>query len=260
MEFANVILEKQDKIGVLTINRPKALNALNKDTLLDIKAAVALVQEDPEIDVLVITGSGDKSFVAGADITYMLEMTALEGREFGILGSSIFRQIETMSKPVIAAINGFCLGGGCELAMSCDFRISSDKGKFGQPEVGLGVTPGFGGTQRLPRIVGTGMAAELLYSGDVIDAAEALRIGLVNHVVPAGELMDFVMGLAKKIASRGQISVRLCKKAMYEGVQVDIDRGLTIEADIFGVCFATEEQKEGMKAFVEKRKAVFTGK
>lgn len=260
MEFANVILTKQDKVGLLTINRPKALNALNKDTLLDIKAAVELVKDDPEIDVLVITGSGDKSFVAGADITYMLEMTALQGREFGILGSGVFRLIETMAKPVIAAINGFCLGGGCELAMSCDFRVSSDKGKFGQPEVGLGVTPGFGGTQRLPRIVGTGMAAELLYTGDVIDAAEALRIGLVNHVVPAGELMDFAMSLARKIASRGQISVQLCKKAMYEGVQVDIDRGLTIEADIFGICFATEEQKEGMKAFVEKRKANFTGK
>ena len=141
MEFANVILEKQDRIGVLTINRPKALNALNKDTLLDIKAAVEMVAQDPEIDVLVITGSGDKSFVAGADITYMLEMTALEGREFGMLGSSIFRQIETMPKPVIAAINGFCLGGGCELAMACDIRISSDKGKFGQPEVGLGGNP-----------------------------------------------------------------------------------------------------------------------
>ncbi|MGI6434746.1 MAG: short-chain-enoyl-CoA hydratase [Syntrophomonadaceae bacterium] len=260
MEFANVILEKQEKIGVLTINRPKALNALNKDTLLDIKAAVDSVRDDAEIDVLVITGSGDKSFVAGADITYMLEMTAMEGRAFGLLGSSVFRAIETMHKPVIAAINGFCLGGGCELAMSCDFRISSDKGRFGQPEVGLGVTPGFGGTQRLPRIVGTGMAAELLYTGDIIDAQEALRIGLVNHVVPAAELMDYVMSLAKKIASRGQISVRLCKKAMYEGVQVDIDRGLTIEADIFGICFATEEQKEGMKAFVEKRKANFSGK
>lgn len=260
MEFANVILKKQEKIGILTINRPKALNALNKETLLDIKAAVDMVRDDAEIDVLVITGSGDKSFVAGADITYMLEMTAMEARAFGLLGSSVFRAIESMHKPVIAAINGFCLGGGCELAMSCDFRISSDKGKFGQPEVGLGVTPGFGGTQRLPRLVGTGMAAELLYTGDVIDANEALRVGLVNHVVPAAELMDFVMSLAKKIAARGQISVRLCKKAMYEGVQVDIDRGLTIEADIFGICFATEEQKEGMKAFVEKRKANFSGK
>lgn len=260
MSYANVILEKQDRIGILTINRPKALNALNKETLLDIKAAVENVRDDAEIDVLVITGSGDKSFVAGADITYMLEMTALEGREFGILGSSIFRLIETLDKPVIAAINGFCLGGGCELAMSCDFRVSSHKGKFGQPEVGLGVTPGFGGTQRLPRLVGTGMAAELLYTGDVIDAQEALRIGLVNHVVSSEELMEFALSLAKRIAARGQISVRFCKKAMYEGMQTDIDRGLTIEADIFGVCFATEEQKEGMKAFVEKRKASFTGK
>jgi len=260
VEFANVILEKKDRIGLLTINRPKALNALNKDTLLDIKAAVENVRDDNDVDVLVITGSGDKSFVAGADITFMLEMNALQGREFGQLGSGVFRLIESMEKPVIAAINGFCLGGGCELAMSCDFRISSEKGKFGQPEVGLGVTPGFGGTQRLPRIVGTGMANELLYTGDVIDANEALRIGLVNHVVPADELMDYVMKIAKKISSKGQISVRFCKKAVYEGIQTDIDRGLTVEADIFGLCFATEEQKEGMKAFVEKRKPNFTGK
>lgn len=260
MEFSNILLEKNARIGILTINRPRALNALNKDTLLEIKAAVENVREDSDIDVLIITGAGDKSFVAGADITFMLEMNALEGREFGQLGSGVFRLIETMKKPVIAAINGFCLGGGCELAMSCDFRISSEKGKFGQPEVGLGVTPGFGGTQRLPRIVGTGMANELLYTANVIDAAEALRIGLINHVVPADKLMDFVMKIAKKISSKGQISVRFCKKAVYEGIQTDIDRGLTVEADIFGLCFATEEQKEGMKAFVEKRSPNFTGK
>jgi enoyl-CoA hydratase len=258
MEFKNVLLEKEERIAVLTINRPKALNALNKDTLLEIKAAVEEVRDDNDIYVLIITGAGGKAFVAGADITYMLEMNAQEGREFGLLGQEAFRLIESIEKPVIAAIDGFALGGGCELAMACDFRICSDKSKFGQPEVGLAVTPGFGGTQRLPRIVGTGMAKQLLYTGDVIDADEALRIGLVNYVVD--DLMDYVKKLARKIASRGQVSVRYCKVAVNDGMQTDIDRAMTIEADLFGLCFATDDQKEGMKAFVEKRKAEFTGR
>lgn len=260
MEYQNILLEKADHIATLTINRPKALNALNKDTLLDIKAAVENVRDDPEADLLIITGAGDKAFVAGADITYMLDINAMQGREFGLVGQSVFSLIEAIEKPVIAAINGFALGGGCELAMACDFRICSDVSKFGQPEVGLGVTPGFGGTQRLPRIVGTGMAKQLLYTGDVIDAGEALRIGLVNAVVSADSLMDHVRKLARKIVSRGQISVRLCKVAVNEGMQTDIDRAMTLEADIFGLCFATEDQKEGMGAFVEKRKAQFKGK
>lgn len=258
MEFKNVLLEKEERIAILTINRPKALNALNKDTLLEIKAAVEEVRDDNDIYVLIITGAGGKAFVAGADITYMLEMNAQEGREFGLLGQEAFRLIESIEKPVIAAIDGFALGGGCELAMACDFRICSDKSKFGQPEVGLAVTPGFGGTQRLPRIVGTGMAKQLLYTGDVIDADEALRIGLVNYVVD--DLMDYVKKLARKIASRGQVSVRYCKVAVNDGMQTDIDRAMTIEADLFGLCFATDDQKEGMKAFVEKRKAEFTGR
>jgi enoyl-CoA hydratase len=260
VEFKNVLLEKDDRIAILTINRPKALNALNKDTLLEIKAAAELVRDDPELDVLIITGAGDKAFVAGADITYMLDINAMQGREFGLLGQDAFRLVESMDKPVIAAINGFALGGGCELAMACDFRICSDKSKFGQPEVGLGVTPGFGGTQRLPRIVGTGMAKQLLYTGDTIDAYEALRIRLVNAVLPAENLMDYVKKLARRIASRGQVAVRLCKDAVNEGMQTDIDRAMTIEADLFGLCFATEDQKEGMSAFVEKRKAQFKGK
>ena len=260
MEFANVLLDKIDNIAILTINRPKALNALNRDTLLDIKAAVEVFRDDPQADVMIIKGAGDKSFVAGADITYMLNINAMQAREFGLLGQSVFSLIETIEKPVIAAINGFALGGGCELAMACDFRICSDKRKFGQPEVGLGVTPGFGGTQRLPRLVGTGMAKQLLYSADIIEADEALRIGLVNAVVEADALMDYVMKLAQRIASKGQISVRLCKVAVNEGMQADINRAMTIEADVFGLCFATDDQKEGMSAFVEKRKATFTGK
>jgi len=260
VEFKNVLLSQEDRIATLTINRPKALNALNKDTLLEIKAAVEQVRDDGGIDVLIITGAGDKAFIAGADITYMLNINALQGREFGLIGQEVLSLIETMSKPVIAAINGFALGGGCELAMACDFRICSHKSKFGQPEVGLGVTPGFGGTQRLPRIVGTGMAKQILYTGENIDANEALRIGLVNAVLPSEKLMDYVQKVAKIISSRGSIAVRFCKDAVNEGMQTDIDRAMTIEADIFGLCFATEDQKEGMQAFVEKRKAEFKGK
>jgi enoyl-CoA hydratase len=260
VDFKNVLLEKEGRIATLTINRPKALNALNVETLLDIKAAVEIVRDDNDIDVLIVTGAGDKAFVAGADITYMLDINAMQGREFGRIGQGVFSLIECISKPVIAAINGFTLGGGCELAMACDFRICSEKSLFGQPEVGLGVTPGFGGTQRLPRLVGTGMAKQLLYTGDTINAQEALRIGLVNAVVPSENLMEYVQKIAKKIASRGAIAVQFCKDAVNEGMQTDIDRAMTIEADIFGLCFATEDQKEGMKAFVEKRKAEFKGK
>lgn len=260
MEFNNVLLEKADRIATLTINRPKALNALNKDTLLEIKAAVESVRDDDEVDVLIITGAGDKAFVAGADITYMLDINAMQAREFGMIGQAAFSLIETMSKPAIAAINGFTLGGGCELAMACDFRFCSEKSQFGQPEVRLGVTPGFGGTQRLPRLVGLGMAKQILYTGDNIDAQEALRIGLVNKIVPEAELMAYVKKIAKSISARGAIAVRLCKDAVNEGMQTDIDRAMSIEADIFGLCFATEDQKEGMKAFVEKRKAEFKGK
>ncbi|PKM77713.1 MAG: crotonase [Firmicutes bacterium HGW-Firmicutes-15] len=260
MAYENVLLEREDRVAILTINRPKALNALNNDTLLEIKSAVLEVKEDSGIDVLIITGAGDKAFVAGADISFMQNLSAMEGRAFGALGQDAFRQIEALEKPVIAAVNGFALGGGCELAMCCDFRIAATTAKFGQPEVGLGITPGFGGTQRLPRLVGTGMAKQMLYTADAIDAKEALRIGLVNSVVEPEELLDFVKKIAKRILSKGQVAVRLSKVAANEGMQTDIDRGMTIEADVFGLCFATTDQKEGMTAFVEKRKPQFTGK
>lgn len=260
MAYVNVLLEKEGKIAILYINRPKALNALNKDTLLEIKSVVTDINEDPDIDVLIVTGAGDKSFVAGADIAFMQNMSAVEGRQFGLLGNEIFRLIEKMEKPVIAAVNGFALGGGCELAMCCDFRIASTKAKFGQPEVGLGITPGFGGTQRLPRLVGSGMAKQLLYTADIIDANEALRIGLVNAVVEPDELLDYVKNIAKRITGKAQLAVRFCKAAANEGIQTDIDRGIEIEADIFGLCFATADQTEGMTAFVEKRKPEFTTK
>jgi enoyl-CoA hydratase len=260
MAYENVLLQKEDRVAILTINRPKALNALNNETLLEIKNAVLDVKEDSGIDLLIITGAGDKAFVAGADISFMQNLSAMEGRAFGALGQEAFRMIEALEKPVIAAVNGFALGGGCELAMCCDFRIAASSAKFGQPEVGLGITPGFGGTQRLPRLVGTGMAKQMLYTADVIDANEALRIGLVNSVVAPEELMDFVKKIAKRILNKGQVAVRLSKIAANEGMQTDIDRGMTIEADVFGLCFATTDQKEGMSAFVEKRKPQFTGK
>ncbi|HRY13511.1 MAG TPA: short-chain-enoyl-CoA hydratase [Syntrophomonadaceae bacterium] len=256
MGYQNILLEKEDKIAVLTINRPKAMNALNNDTITEIIDAVTIVSADADVDVLIITGA-DKAFVAGADIAFMQNLTAMEARAFGALGQKAFRMVEAMEKPVIAAVNGFALGGGCELAMCCDFRIASTKAKFGQPEVGLGITPGFGGTQRLPRLVGAGMAKQLLLTADVIDAAEALRIGLVNQVVEPEVLMDTVKAIAKKIASKGQIAIRLTKVAANEGTQTDIDRAMSIEADAFGLCFATADQKEGMTAFLEKRKPNF---
>ena len=260
MDYQNILFSVEEGVATLTFNRPKALNALNKDTLLEMKDAITAIKDDPEIDVLIVTGAGDKSFVAGADIAFMQNLTAVEAREFGALGQEVFRMIEAMEKPSIAAVNGFALGGGCELAMCCDFRIASSKAKFGQPEVGLGITPGFGGTQRLPRLVGSGMARQMLYTADVIDASEALRIGLVNNVVAPEELMDVVKGIAGRIISKGKLAVRFSKVAANEGLQTDIDRAMTIEADLFGLCFSTEDQKEGMGAFIEKRSPNFTGK
>jgi len=260
MAYENILLEKEDRLAILYINRPKALNALNAATLLELKDAIENVRDDADIDVLIITGAGDKSFVAGADIAYMAPLNAAESRAFSMLGNQVFRSIELLEKPVIAAVNGFALGGGCELAMACDFRIASFRAKFGQPEVGLGITPGFGGTQRLPRLIGPGMAKQLIYTADIIDANEALRIGFVNQVVPAEELMQTVKDIAKRIIAKGQIAVRYCKAAIDNGMQTDIDRAIAFEADIFGLCFATEDQKEGMNAFIEKRAANFTGK
>ncbi|GAB6180995.1 short-chain-enoyl-CoA hydratase [Desulfotomaculum defluvii] len=260
MEFNTLLLEKEGNIALLTINRPKALNALNPDVLKDLGQAIDVISADDEIFVVILKGAGDKAFVAGADITAMQKMSALEARNFGILGQEVFKKLEYMEKPVIAAINGFALGGGCELAMSCDIRVASEKSKFGQPEVGLGITPGFAGTQRLPRLVGKGRAKELIFTADVIGAADAHRIGLVNHVVPEDQLLEFCKKMAGKIASKGQVAVRLSKAAVNQGLEMDVDKGMAYEAEVFGLCFATADQKEGMTAFVEKRKASFVGK
>ena len=259
MSFVNIDL--QGAVAVLTIDRPKALNALNPEVLADLKAAFESIDQNA-VRCVVLTGAGDKSFVAGADIGSMSTMTKAEGEAFGKLGNDIFLMIESFPLPVIAAVNGFALGGGCELAMSCDIRICSDNAMFGQPEVGLGITPGFGGTQRLARLVGMGMAKQMLYTARNIDAGEALRIGLVNAVVPQADLMDAALKMANSIAKNAPIAVRGCKKAVNEGVQVSIDKGVEIEEKIFGDCFETHDQVEGMACFLSrekpKPKAVFT--
>ena len=259
MSFVNV--EQQGAVAVLTIDRPKALNALNPEVLADLKAAFEGIDQNTARCV-VLTGAGDKSFVSGADIGSMSTMTKAEGEAFGKLGNDIFLMIENFPLPVIAAVNGFALGGGCELAMSCDIRVCSDNAMFGQPEAGLGITPGFGGTQRLPRIVGLGMAKQLLYTARNIDAGEALRIGLVNAVVPQAELMDTALKMASTIAKNAPIAVRACKQAVNEGMQVSIDKAVEIEEKLFGGCFETHDQVEGMACFLSrekpKPKAVFT--
>ena len=251
MGFVDYAAEGQ--IGIITINRPKALNALNADVLEDLKAVLEGVDQEA-VRCLIITGAGEKSFVAGADIAQMSTLTKAEGEAFGKKGNDIFRALEVFPIPVIAAVNGFALGGGCELAMSCDFRICSDNAMFGQPEVGLGITPGFGGTQRLARLIGPGMAKQLIYSARNIKADEALRIGLVNAVYPQAELMDQAKKIAAGIAKNAPIAVRACKKAINEGLEACMDEAIVIEEKLFGSCFETADQKEGMGAFLEKRK------
>ena len=252
--MTNVLLEKKGHIAVATINRPKALNALNSQVLEDIDQLVEQVKADDEIRALVITGSGEKAFVAGADIAEMSTLTKEGGEAFGKHGNDVFRRIETLPIPTIAAVNGFALGGGCELSMSCDIRLCADTAVFGQPETGLGITPGFGGTQRLARLVSPGMAKQLIYSAKNIKADEAYRIGLVNAVYPLEELMPAAEKLAQTIAKNAPIAVRACKKAINDGLQTDIDQAVVIEEKLFGSCFQTADQIEGMGAFLEKRK------
>ncbi len=260
MAYENIILEKEDYLAILSINRPRALNALNKDTLSEIRNAIEDIAADNTIKVVIVTGAGDKAFVAGADIAYMQPLSAVEGREFSDYGEKTMRMIELLEKPVIAAIKGFALGGGCELAMACDIRLAADNAVFGQPEVGLGVIPGFGGTQRLPRLVGEGRAKELTFLANNINADEAYRIGLVNHVYPADELMAAAKKMAAKIASKGNLAVGFAKFAIGKGLQADLDTAMSIESDMFGMCSSTFDQKEGMGAFLEKRKPLFQGK
>ena len=252
MSFVNY--EVQGAVAILTINRPEALNALNSQVLSDLDEAITRVEADDSVHAVILTGAG-RSFVAGADIGEMKGFSARDGKKFGVHGGGVFLRLENLSKPVIAAVNGFALGGGCELAMSCDIRLASEKAKFGQPEVGLGITPGFGGTQRLPRIVGISKAMELILTAKVINAAEAERIGLVSAVYPPEELMDKAMELANAICANAPIAVAESKRCIRMGMQTDIATGSAFEAEAFGVTCGTEDKDEGMGAFLEKRQA-----
>lgn len=256
MAYEFMILKQDANIGILSINKPKALNALDSRVLAELNEVITEIENNDEIDVIILTGEG-KAFVAGADISEMKNLDAEAGRAFGEFGSNVFRRLELMRKPVIAAVNGFALGGGCELAMSCDMRLASSKAKFGQPEVGLGITPGFDGTQRLARLVGVGKAKELIYTANIIGAEEALTIGLVNHVYEPEELMVEALKLAKRIAAQSKSAVRYSKEAINRGVNCDMDTASSIESQLFGLCFANEDQKEGMSAFLDKRKPDF---
>ncbi len=240
-------------VGTLVIDRPRSLNALNDQVIRELDQTLDQIDLET-VRCVVVRGGGEKAFVAGADIAQMSALTKTEGQAFGKLGNDVFRKLETLPIPTIAAVCGFALGGGCELAMSCDIRICSDTAVFGQPETGLGITPGFGGTQRLARLIGPGMAKQLIYSARNIKAEEALRCGLVNAVYPVEELMPAAERLAQTIAKNAPIAVRACKKAINEGLQTDMDRAVEIEEALFGSCFETEDQQEGMHAFLEKRK------
>jgi enoyl-CoA hydratase len=256
MEFKNLLLEKSNGTCTVKINNPKSLNALNSEILSELGTVFDQIKNDEEIQIVVLTGEG-KAFVAGADIDYMRDLNMEQAKKFSEDGSRLFRKIEMLNKVVIAAVNGFALGGGCELAMACDIRIASSNAKFGQPEVGLGIIPGFSGTQRLPRLVGLGRAKELILSAGHIGAAEAYRIGLVNKVTDKENLMEETYKLADKIKSNSRFALKFAKESMNRGVETDIETGIAYESNVFGLCFASQDQKEGMTAFLEKRDPKF---
>lgn len=254
----NVVVEVENEIAVVTISREKSLNALNSETLAELKECFENITGRKDVRVLILTGAGKKAFVAGADISEMVNATPAEGRQMAKLAKGAFLLLETMPQVTIAAVNGYALGGGCEISMACDIRIASDNAKFGQPEVGLGILPGFGGTQRLARLVGKGRAKEIIFTCDQIDAQEAYRIGLANKVVPQDELLDTCKAMAEKIMTKGSYAISLAKEAINTGLDTDLSSGLTLEAELFGLSFSTADKKEGMTAFLEKRKANLT--
>ena len=260
-EYKNLLVEKaEDGITTVVINRPKLLNALDTETLREMKDAFGKLAYDEDTKAMIIRGAGEKAFVAGADLGAMSTMTAVEARNFSILGHDVFDAIEKLPYVVIAAVNGFALGGGCELALACDFRYASTTAKFGQPEVNYGIIPGFGGSQRLARLIGKGYAKEMIYTGNFIDAQEAHRIGLVNRVCHPEELYDTAEDTCRRIMKKGPLAIASAKDAINKGLSMDLESGLSYEAQVFGNCFATFDQKEGMKAFLEKRKPVFLSK
>src|SRR5450432_3505052 len=260
MNYENILLEKKNSIAYVTVNRPKVLNALNMTTMEELRAAFTDIKDDASIRVAVLTGSGEKAFIAGADISELAKHGAVSAKEYTQRGQSVLDSIENLGKPVIACINGFALGGGCELALACTMRFASDNAKLGQPEVKLGLIPGYGGTQRLSRLVGKGMAQQLVLTGEMITAAEALRIGLVNEVVPAAELIPRAEAIAAKIIANAPLAVQYAMEAVNRGMEMSLSEGLYLEAVLFAVACATEDKKEGTAAFLEKRVPAFKGK
>jgi enoyl-CoA hydratase len=260
MAFENLILERDGAVAILTLNRPKVLNALNTPTMDDLRRALLELKHDSAVRVVIITGAGEKSFIAGADINELAVQVPTQGKEHAIRGQHVLDLIENMGKPVIAAINGFALGGGCELAMACTLRIAADTARLGQPEINLGIIPGYAGTQRLPRLVGKGVALDILLTGRQVKADEALRIGLVNKVVPAAELMNEVRALAGELASKAPVALQYIIEAVNRGLEVSFDKGQFLEATLFGLVASTEDMREGTTAFLEKRKAEFKGR
>jgi enoyl-CoA hydratase len=260
MGYENILYEKKDGIAYITFNRPKVLNALNRQTIEELRSALLDAREDSKVRVLILTGAGEKSFVAGADISELAKQTPVDGKEFSLYGQSVMHLLETIGKPSICAINGFALGGGCELAMCCSIRLASKTAKLGQPEVKLGILPGYGGSQRLTRLCGKGVAHELCLTGEMISAEEAQRIGLVNHVCEPAELMPAAEAMAKKIIANAPLAVRYCMEAIERGAEMPQEEGLYLEATLFGLCCATEDMREGTRAFLEKRTTQFRGK
>lgn len=260
MSYKNLLVEFKNRTALVTLNRPDKLNALNGETLVEIRQVFEELQKNDSIYVIIITGSGEKAFVAGADISEINKLNMIEGKKFAEFGQAVFALIENFDKPVIAAVNGFALGGGCELALSCHIRFASENAKFGQPEVNLGIIPGYGGTQRLTRLINSGRAMEMILTGDMVDANEALRLGLVNKVFSQTELLSKAIDMAEKIASKGQQAIRLAIKAVKVVDQVSLRDGQNIEASLFALCCGTEDFKEGTSAFLEKRKPSFNNK
>jgi enoyl-CoA hydratase len=260
MNFENIIFEKKNAIAYITVNRPKVLNALNMATMEELRAAFHDIKNDVGVRVVILTGSGEKAFIAGADIGELAKHDAVSAKEYTHRGQSVLNLIENLGKPVIACINGFALGGGCEIAMACTMRLASENAKLGQPEVKLGIIPGYGGTQRLPRLVGKGVAMQLLLTGEMVSAQEAHRIGLVNEVVAAADLIPRAEAIAQKIVANGPLAVQYTMEAVNKGMETPLAEGLYLEATLFGVACATEDKKEGTAAFLEKRQAQFKGK
>jgi enoyl-CoA hydratase len=260
MNFPHLLVVVKDGIATLTVNRPDKLNALDDQVVSQLHLAAGFLKDDDQVHGVIVTGAGAKAFIAGADIGDLAKQGVLEGRQRALSGQAMLAAFERMGKPVIAAVNGYALGGGCELAMACHIRIASENAKFGQPEVKLGITPGYGGTQRLPRIVGKGNALQLLLTGETIDAREALRIGLVSKVVPADGLLAEAEKLMRTILANGPLAIKLVMEAVHRGLEMTLEEGLELEADAFGLIAATEDMKEGLAAFLEKRAAKFRGK